>query len=352
LGDAYLLQDNAKRAREYYEESLALRREIVESPRSLELKPAERRDALCTALERVADGFLKVKQPGDAVRYAQQAIDSLNAIDAKELTPLTRLNAASARRTLGRARLAAGDLPGGRAEIDRAVAELRSLIKDDPGDLSIQRTLMIWLRDAGDQELQQVGDPKQAAVRYGAALKLQAALAATPTINFIAFERGISDLAYRSAVAELRAGNRAAADQRFRDCLNAREMAVRVRPGDRGLTVEVMLAQARCGLHDEAARLAAKVETEYAKVERPDRYYRSACWGYALCADAVGHNTQTPLPPDLDKLRGDYMNKAFAALEKAIAAGYHDIDEMQSDPDFDPLRSDPRFSALLQKMKK
>jgi len=40
---------------------------------------------------------------------------------------------------------------------------------------------------------------------------------------------------------------------------------------------------------------------------------------------------------------------AFAALEKAMAAGYRDVGELRASRWFAPLRSDPRFEALMKK---
>ena len=41
---------------------------------------------------------------------------------------------------------------------------------------------------------------------------------------------------------------------------------------------------------------------------------------------------------------------AFAALEKAIALGYDDVEWMQEDEDFEPIRKDPRFTRLLAQL--
>ncbi len=39
--------------------------------------------------------------------------------------------------------------------------------------------------------------------------------------------------------------------------------------------------------------------------------------------------------------------RAFAALKKALALGYRDVDHMQKDPDLENLRSDPRWDGLV-----
>lgn len=45
-----------------------------------------------------------------------------------------------------------------------------------------------------------------------------------------------------------------------------------------------------------------------------------------------------------------HSDEAFAALEKAIALGYDDVEWMQADDDFAPIRNDPRFARLLAQL--
>ncbi len=46
----------------------------------------------------------------------------------------------------------------------------------------------------------------------------------------------------------------------------------------------------------------------------------------------------------------EQADAAFAALEKAIALGYDDVEWMQEDDDFEPIRKDPRFARLLAQL--
>ncbi len=45
--------------------------------------------------------------------------------------------------------------------------------------------------------------------------------------------------------------------------------------------------------------------------------------------------------------RGGQAKQAFAALEKSIAAGFHDAKQLAADEDFASLRADPKFQQLL-----
>jgi TolA-binding protein len=60
------------------------------------------------------------------------------------------------------------------------------------------------------------------------------------------------------------------------------------------------------------------------------RRYRAEALYHTGCAHAILGRADT----------------AFLALEKAVRAGYRNIDKMESDAELDPLRDDPRFERL------
>ncbi len=45
----------------------------------------------------------------------------------------------------------------------------------------------------------------------------------------------------------------------------------------------------------------------------------------------------------------DHLDKAFAALERALRLGYSPIAHLRRDPDLNSLRQDPRFARLLRR---
>ena len=48
-------------------------------------------------------------------------------------------------------------------------------------------------------------------------------------------------------------------------------------------------------------------------------------------------------------LAREYQEKAIKMLEKAVEAGFTDLDHMRKDPDLEPLRSLPEFQRLVDK---
>ncbi len=46
-------------------------------------------------------------------------------------------------------------------------------------------------------------------------------------------------------------------------------------------------------------------------------------------------------------LEREYQEKAIEMLEKAVEAGFTDLDHMRKDPDLDPIRNHPGFKEIL-----
>ncbi|HUS65409.1 MAG TPA: hypothetical protein VMZ28_12740 [Kofleriaceae bacterium] len=109
--------------------------------------------------------------------------------------------------------------------------------------------------------------------------------------------------------------------------------------------------------YDEAAEKLAAIAAA-----RPDSARAVQLQGYALHAAGrldealVVHQRAAEFPETaavatyniacVHALRGD-KNAAFAALDRAIAAGFHKADYLEKDTDLASLRDDARFSATL-----
>jgi serine/threonine protein kinase/formylglycine-generating enzyme required for sulfatase activity len=70
-----------------------------------------------------------------------------------------------------------------------------------------------------------------------------------------------------------------------------------------------------------------------------DFLYNSAC-AYAVASQALAGKDQTRV--------NAYGERAVALLKEAIANGYTNYSQIQTDPDLDPLRRNPGFGSLLQ----
>jgi tetratricopeptide (TPR) repeat protein len=351
LGDAYLLQRNTTLARAHFEKALGIWRDVVNNPQTGELKPALSRVNLAGTLERLSDALINAGLAAEAIARSEEALAVFAEVPKADLRPIARQSQAATRRTLGRAKLLSGDRPGGRAEFAKAIAELRQLVEDEPLNLGFQRYLAFVLDGAGEYELVQAGDLTQAREHYGEEVCIREALIAQPEI--VRGQRELSQAYYVLATADLRAGDGPAADKHYHDCLKIREELLAADVNDPGLKYETMLARARCGHVAEAETLASGFETE-AREKLADRslMYKRAAFGFALCGFGVAAAHPGTLPPELQKKQQAYFDRAIAALEQAVAAGYRNVGQLEADPDFDPLRGNERFRKLIEQLKK
>src|SRR5262249_22792454 len=112
--------------------------------------------------------------------------------------------------------------------------------------------------------------------------------------------------------------------------------------GDTQAQKELMLAQARCGRHAEAAAIAQKLEPG---TRDPNLLFFVAC-GYALSAGALRASATD------EALARKYLDSAFAVLTRGVQNGWKDLAGLQTDPDLEPLRSDPRYPALVEQVRR
>jgi hypothetical protein len=56
-------------------------------------------------------------------------------------------------------------------------------------------------------------------------------------------------------------------------------------------------------------------------------------------------------PPERLAERKKLVDRSFEALDLAIASGFDDRYQLETDPDIDALRGDPRFVAILEKLR-
>jgi serine/threonine protein kinase len=351
LGEAWFVQGNLAKGREYFEKALTIRRRIVLQPESNELPERETRASLADSLARLAEVLDSSGDHQSALPYAVEAVQVMEKVDPKELGVGQRLTLGSSLAGLGRVRFLTNDYAGGRAAYDRAFAELRTLVKEQPLNLGYQQLLARRASDAGDFELMYANDAARAHARYKEAVSVFGPLTDPPEVN--ALRRELSLHQYKNAAAALKSGDRAAADKQFRASLELRQALYKTSPQNLLLKDELMLAQARCGLHFDAAVIAKEFE-EIADLQTVGlakaRFLKLAAFGLALCANAAIDNRAGPPPLAAHQQRREYLDRALTDLERAVSLGYSNVDELRRDPDFDPLRGEERFKALIEKL--
>jgi thiol-disulfide isomerase/thioredoxin len=101
------------------------------------------------------------------------------------------------------------------------------------------------------------------------------------------------------------------------------------------------MAKAQAGTNDaaipfflKAAEHARQLQKAYPKLQPNEKSLLANVFYNEACAEA---------------LRND-VDKALAALAEAVDAGFHDVDHMNKDTDFDGIRKDPKFQALMKEL--
>jgi tetratricopeptide (TPR) repeat protein len=355
IGDAYKLQRKYSDALKSYKEALEIRRRIVQQPRSTELKMPERLTALGAAWTALADLYANAGKFPDAISSAQEALVAYQKVDRKDMKDRDRQSLAMAWYTSGRAKFRADDRDGGRADLEEAFKELKELIASAKPNQSIRQTYAYLLSTAGDLEFLYGKDEDRAELalrRYADAAKIFTELASPPEI--LRCRRSLSQAQYVLAVAALKAGDPAMADAAIKQCAEIRKELLAGKTDDLDMKYEAMLALARAGLTDDARGIAADLE-KASNDEHPKKpkalLLKWAAQGYGLCAEGVGFGRKAPLPPELQKRRLEFLDRAYECLGQAIVNGYRNSSEFETDPDFDPFRNDRRYQSTLASLK-
>jgi hypothetical protein len=231
-----------------------------------------------------------------------------------------------------------GDAPAARDYFRRALA-LRQPLADKPDPaLDERRDVTITYDRFGDLALLLDRDPAAARGWYDRSLAARRAILADDPKSATAV-RDVADSCYRAGTARDRAGDKAGAAGLFAECRDKRAaLAAGADPlADRELTVELVLALARCGDHPAAAKLAGALTAGSA--DHPGMQFFAGC-GYALCRATAAD------PADRDR----YAAAALKALGRALDTGWKDRVLLDLDPDLDGVRDLPGFRNLVDRL--
>jgi tetratricopeptide (TPR) repeat protein len=283
---------------------------------------------------------LEVGDPARAAAYGKDALQASQAAaaadpdkgdDRRELLSASHL-------LLGRAASRTGTEAEARQHYHECAALRQEMVRADPLNALAKQELGRVQDALGDLEVE-YGHFRAGAEAYDQARATFDALCQKDQGN-PEFQWYRANADYHLGVARQLLGEAGAAERYYRDCLKVRQRLQKDDPGNIQRQIEVMLAQARLGEHQAAARTAGEV-CAYAP-RHPGKLFSAAC-GYALCVAAVRAGSSG----GDDALKRGYVQKTLDTLRQAIASGFKDRRALETAPDLQAVRGADGYKSLL-----
>lgn len=325
------------RARDLYEESLAVRRKrralLKKDADEVEVMSADME--IAESLHALAYADLRMGEPERSLRLFQEAEKAyrdlpvplggtirvkrtLSEIEVRIADAYARLNRVAEAEKQYRLVLT------NREELGRADVrpkQLASLVRTDVGQSRMY---------LGDFHLMIQRDKAAARAEYEACLALFEELHKDEPDNLDLHQR-LGATYYRLALSE---ADPTKAKAWFEKSLVWREKLARIDAGNMESQVEYLLVLARLGRFEDTDRLAQRVLKQAGA--DPQSLFQTAC-GYAICSQGKHPNAD------------EYRKKTFEVLKRLLESGWKDAVGIRTDPDFEFIRNDPRFLEVIRK---
>jgi serine/threonine-protein kinase len=351
LGDiSRQLGEPAAVVRAQYLKGLALREELVAQSRQGGPVggPLPRKRALAISYAKVGSLAVTAGDPADGLDWYRKALALSHEISAA--APSNR----QFRQSVAGSCLIVADVcfrlrdeAGARAHLGQALDLRKQLAAEDPHNVRLQGDVASAYGAAGDLDLQ-LGRPGRALELYQTAHAIHEELAKKNPENVAVFS-ALSSSFYRLGTARLYLKDGPGSDRDYRESLWLQERLAKADPSNTAHKAGVMLAQARCGRHAEAAAAAQELAQQGAR--DASRLFRAAC-GYALAVAGVAHGrSPAEVTPADREQQQRYAEAAISALTRAVAVGYNDVVALELDPDLLPLHAFPAYQELLAKVR-
>jgi serine/threonine-protein kinase len=346
LADSYRRADPGT-AREYYEKALNLRKDLYANPQSEFYPKYARERFLADSYDKLADLALAT-DPAEARRLYEQSLER-RLIGVAE-APVQEQDEyqqylAGTYTLLGKLGQVTADYQFAQSNLAKCVELREKFVAKDPLNMT-QRTLLASTHRAmGDAQF--YAGAAATAVSYRTALEHVKRLVELD--GGTDYLRALSQINYRVGAATLKAAGPAEADPFFQESVRILETTfAKVLPTNNSLKTDLMVALARLGHHERAAKLAEDVSFQ----QDNSALFQAAC-GYSLCIAGVAHRkSDDQLTPNDRQRQQQYAEAAVRVISLAIANGYKNALELETDPDLEAVRTYPGFSALIEKLKK
>ena len=340
---------NLPGARARYREALALQEDLLAHPKpNPELTPTEEKASVANSYQRLAEIAEQMgpNAQDDPEEMLQKALKLREEVAAARRGPADRKELGHVHYLLGERMWKRHQEAEAVKHYDAALVECAAAVRADPDSVRFKAELFNLCGGAGDKIFMN-GDSARAKAFYAASIGPSEQLAAVDPRLVV--QRILSQNYYRLATAYLRLDDTAAADQYYAKCLAVRERVYAANKDDNSV-IDLMIARARCGQHEQAAALADDLQRRLPK--RPNVLFQAACC-YALCVGGVAHGKAPAQLTNEDRARQErYAQQAVTALRAARANGYKDVHNLEVEPDLDPIRADSGFNSFMWEFRK
>ncbi len=346
LGDMDLhAKGDAARAREKYKRGLTIATDLVEHPRSGEPPLMERKRVVADlyyALGDIADG------PVEAREYYTQALtrrEEWRKAEPEDVLPIMRVG--DCYHDLAKAAFHSRDLAAARAYFDQCLKLREKTLERQPENFLAKILLAFEHERLGDFQVR-TGNPEEGKKSLlNAQARYQALLDADPKNEEI--KKHLSRATYILGTAYLRLQNQDLAAQTYAQALQMRRAVAEKDPANLPKQKDYMVNLARCGESQAAAQKAEEIRKQSSKdVDTLLNLMRC----YALCTMAVSGPDARKIPAvEETKLREEYAASAASCFEQAVANGFRNVVDIETDPDVDVIRTNPAFERALHKLR-
>jgi serine/threonine-protein kinase len=335
---------NTESARHYYEQALQHRLDLV----SLDAKDEGAKLAVANSYGLLASVELQLGNAPEAMKYYRKEMEWRGRLpeEVRSILEVQRQESGLEQK-LGEAYVMLEDRGQAREHLERAF-EIRDLIdKRNPGVPQFMRDVARAEVRLGDFELIDNDEPAGALALYEKSLDISRKIVEIDPVSTI-YKGDLAYVLYRVAATEARLGKSVPSAEHFAECLKLRK-ALAMNPSAKISEIDLVLAEARCLLHKEAAE---RMDSVLLKPPSDVGVWFQATCGYALCyAAALGGKPVESLDPEVRETAKAYLTKALGSVKQAVDYGWKDMHALRTDPDLDAIRELPEYLEILRAAK-
>ena len=290
-------------------------------------------------------GFAKT-----AIKYLQEGIAAMAPNEHGRMNAVRDLGLAS--RLLGGLGIAENNIDTITTGFDLSIATFQYLIAQEPLRVAHRSNLIVSANAYGDYLLVHQRDPAAARTKYVISMMQVRWLKSDPMLEKLESD-GWAMGYYRLGLAAVAQKDIQNVKRYFERCVLIQDLALRQKSDSPAATqnpdilvndrIGLMLSQAWAG-QVEPAVITAR---EFVKSVTTDPQSTRENRGHILSRAAFALGIVSQAEGLSEAHRKTAQQEAISVLRKAIAAGFSDVEYLQSDPDVGPLRSLPEFAKIL-----